>query len=66
MRGRPRGGSISVSVRAGVEQYSAAIQSASSTSSAGIESSRTAVGVTSLSAGTSVPAVRPTTTPSSC
>jgi hypothetical protein len=65
VRGLPRGGRTSDSARAGVEQYSSAIHSASSTSSAGTESSRTAVGVTSLSAGTSVVAASPTTTPSS-
>ena len=48
-----------------MEQYSSAIHSASSTSSAGTESCRTAVGVTSFSGGTSVSAARPTTTPSS-
>jgi hypothetical protein len=65
VRGRPFGGSTSESARAGVEQYSSAIHSASSTSSRGSESSRTAVGVTSFSAGTSVLAASPTTTPSS-
>jgi hypothetical protein len=65
VRGRPRGGSTSDSARAGVEQYSSAIQSASRTSSAGIESSRTDVGVTSFSGGTEVSPASPTTTPSS-
>jgi hypothetical protein len=65
IRGRPRGGSTSDSARAGVEQYSAAIQSASSTSSGGTESARTAVGVTSLPSGTAVVSEKPVTTPSS-
>ena len=65
VRGLPRGGSTSESARAGVEQYSAAIHSASPTSSSGSESSRTALGVTSFSGGTSVVPASPTTTPSS-
>ena len=65
VRGRPFGGSTSESARAGVEQYSPAIHSARSTSSRGTESSRTPVGVTSFSGGTSVRSASPTTTPSS-
>ncbi len=65
VRGRPRGGSTSESARAGVEQYSSAIQRARPTSSAGTESARTSRGVTSRSAGTSVVSASPTTTPSS-
>jgi hypothetical protein len=65
VRGLPFGGSTSESARAGVEQYSAAIHSAMSTSSGGTESARTALGVTSRSSGTSVLSASPTTTPSS-
>ena len=65
VRGLPRGGSTSDSARAGVEQYSCAIHSASPTSSSGTESARTSRGVTSFSAGTSVVSASPTTTPSS-
>jgi hypothetical protein len=65
VRGFPRGGRTSESARAGVEQYSSAIHSARSTSSAGMDSARTAVGVTSFSGGTSVVSASPTTTPSS-
>ena len=65
VRSRPRGGSTSDSARAGVEQYSRAIHSASSTSSPGTDSPRTAVGVTSFSSGTSVASASATTTPSS-
>ena len=54
VRGLPFGGSTSERARAGVEQYSAAIHRARSTSSRGTESGRTALGVTSRSAGTSV------------
>ena len=65
VRARPGGGSTSESARAGVEQYSRAIHSASSTSSSGTESARTPSARTSLSAGTSVASVSATTTPSS-
>ena len=65
VRSRPRGGSTSDSARAGVEQYSAAIHSASSTSSSGTASSRTALACTSFSTGTSLRSARSTTTPSS-
>ena len=65
VRGLPLGGRTRLSARAGVEQYSSAIHSASATSSGGTLSSRTAVGVTSFSAGTSVVGASPTTTPSS-
>ena len=65
VRGFPRGGSTSDSARAGVEQYSTAIHSASSTRSAGTSSSRTPVGATSRSGATSVSSASPTTTPSS-
>ena len=54
VRGLPGGGSTSESARAGVEAYSAAIHSASSTRSAGTESSRTALGATSRSGGSSL------------
>ena len=64
-RGLPGGGSTSESARAGVDAYSAAIHSASSTRSGGTESSRTAVGATSRSAASSLSAASPTTTPSS-
>ena len=63
--GRPGGGSTSASARAGVEQYSAAIHSASATRSSGTESARTALGASSRSAGTSEPSANPVTTPSS-
>jgi hypothetical protein len=65
VRGFPFGGSTSCSERAGVEQYSVAIQCASSTRSTGTLSTRTDVGATSFSAGTSVCSASPTTTPSS-
>jgi hypothetical protein len=64
-RGFPAGGSTSESARAGVEAYSAAIHSASSTRSGGTESSRTALGATSRSGGSSLASASPTTTPSS-
>ncbi len=64
-RGLPAGGSTSDSARAGVEAYSAAIHSASSTRSGGTESSRTELGATSRSGGSSLSAASPTTTPSS-
>ena len=65
VRSRPGGGSTSDRARAGVEQYSAAIHSASSTRSSGTLSERTPVARTSLSSGTSVVVARSTTTPSS-
>ena len=65
VRSRPRGGSTSDSARAGVEQYSSAIHSASSTSFSGTASSRTALACTSFSTGTSLRSARSTTTPSS-
>jgi hypothetical protein len=61
----PGGGSTRLSARAGVEQYSVAIHSASSTSSGGSESSRTAVGATSRSGASSVESAIAVTTPSS-
>ena len=64
-RGFPGGGSTSESARAGVDAYSAAIHSASSTRSAGTESSRTEVGAMSRSGASSLSAASPTTTPSS-
>ena len=65
VRARPRGGSTSDSARAGVEQYSSAIHSASSTSSAGTLSARASATRTSFSAGSSLASASPTTTPSS-
>ena len=62
-RGRPGGGSTSCSARAGVEQYSAAIHSARSTSSAGIPSPTTALGATRRSCGTALASANPVTTP---
>ena len=65
VRGFPRGGSTSWRARAGVEQYSSAIHSASSTRSSGTSSSRTPVGATSRSGASSECSASPTTTPSS-
>ena len=65
VRGLPGGGSTSDRARAGVEAYSAAIHSASATRSGGTESSRTALGATSRSGGSSLASASPTTTPSS-
>ena len=54
VRGLPGGGSTSDRARAGVEAYSAAIHSASATRSGGTESSRTALGASSRSGGSSL------------
>ena len=60
----PGDGDARASARAGVEQYSAAIQKASSTRSAGRVASRISRGATSFSSATSDASATPTTTPS--